>query len=105
MYKLILATLVCFLISFPALAETTFMMWPVECDAKFRPVYFAKTGETIADSSPLNKDETHYMAGSSRVTQKWVNELLADRAVCVDGDIKTRKGIAPVEWAEKIREP
>jgi len=77
------------------------MTWPVTCDTKFRAVYFTRTGETIADSSALNEAGTHYIAGSSRVTQKWIDELLADRTVCAEGDIKTRKGTEPADWVRK----
>jgi len=57
---------------------TIWIRWTIEDDAAFRPAYLAETGEAIAEGTPINDAETHYMAGSSRCTLANAANLGAD---------------------------
>ncbi len=93
------------LLAMPSFAETNFIMWKIEDDAKFRVQYEAVTGETVAPSTQLNEAGTHYMLGTFRATDQEISDLLSDRTISAkDGDIKTRKTLYPAEWVEKVAE-
>ena len=81
---------------------THFITWHTTIDAKFRAAYLAKTGEKIQDNPQESEDGLSYMVGSSRVTQKQLDELKEDTAITTKpDDIKTRKDLHPAEWIEK----
>ncbi len=75
---------------------TQFITWPKTIDAKFRAAYLAKTGEKIQDNPMESADGLSYMVGSSRVSEKQLDELK------VDEDIITNKNVAPTGWKPKI---
>ena len=54
---------------------TTFVTWPVEIDADFRPVYADITQEQIEDEPRMNAEGTHYIAGSSRINGVQIEAL------------------------------
>jgi len=81
---------------------TQFIIWPKVIDVKFRAAYLAKTGEKIQDNPHESEDGLSYMVGSSRVTQKQLDELKADTAITSKpDDIKTRKDLHPDGWIKK----
>lgn len=81
---------------------THFIVWPKTIDAKFRAAYFAKTGEKIQNNPHESEDGLSYMVGSSRVTQKQLDELKADTSITTKpDDIKTRKDAHPAGWIKK----
>lgn len=75
---------------------TQFITWPKTIDAKFRVAYLDKTGEKIQDTPLESEDGLSYMVGSSRVTEKQLDELK------VDEEITTNKDSFPVGWVTKI---
>ena len=82
---------------------TQFIMWPKSINVKFRASYLAKTGEKIQDTPLESEDDLSYMVGSSRVSEKQLDELKNDIAITTEpGAIKTRKSVYPDEWAGKI---
>lgn len=72
---------VLFLFSLPAYADTIYMKSPQAPGidfAAFKADYEALTGETIQDPPPENKLGTHYIIGSSRLTQEQADILVLD---------------------------
>jgi len=93
------------ILAMPSFAESSFIMWSIADDAKFRVKYEQLTGETVAPSTQLNEAGTHYLLGTSRATDQEISDLLSDRTISAkEGDIKTRKGIYPVDWVPKVVE-
>ena len=80
-----------------------FITWPKTIDTKFRAAYLAKTGEKIQDTPLESEDGLSYMVGSSRVTEKQLDELKADGTIAKSGDIRTRQDVEPDGWIEKAR--
>ena len=81
---------------------TQFITWPKTIDAKFRAAYLAKTGEKIQDNPLESEDGLSYMVGSSRVSQKQLDELKIDTKITVKiDDIVTQKDTPPVGWVIK----
>ncbi len=84
---------------------THFITWPKTIDAKFRAAYLAKTGEKIQDNLMESEDDLYYMVGSSRVTQKQLDELKVDTSITAKpDDIKTQKDVPPSGWVPKVAE-
>jgi len=84
-------------------AESIHFTWLKADDAKFRAAYLAKNGEESIQANPLeSEDGLTYQAASSRVTQKQLDELKADRNISKEGDIKTRLGSSPDGFILKI---
>lgn len=84
---------------------THFIQWEKKIDAKFRAAYLTKTGEKIQIFPGESKDGLSYLVGSSRVTQKQLDELKADTAISANPDaIKTNKNTPPAGWITKEEE-
>lgn len=100
MRTIIFVLILCF--SFQAHAETLCMSWPKTINIeKLRAVYLAETGEHIQKNLMEDKDGANYLICSQRAKQGQLDKLKADRNISVDGDIKTRKDIAPDGWIQK----
>ena len=84
---------------------TQFITWLKIIDTKFRAAYLAKTEEKIQDIPLESEDGLSYMVGSSRVTQKQLDELKSDTNITENpDDISTRKNLPPVGWVQKHEE-
>lgn len=79
---------------------TQFIQWEKAIDTKFRVAYLAKTGEKIQDTPLESEDGLSYMVGSSRVSQKQLDELEAQ----ADITIETQKETHPAGWIQKSEE-
>lgn len=84
---------------------TYFIQWKKTIDAKFRAAYLTKTGEKIQDTPLESEDGLSYMVGSSRVSQKQLDELKIDPEITTKPeDIKTNKDTSPAGWIQKSEE-
>ncbi len=57
--------------------DTIYIKWPIAKDEQFRAKYHSITGEGIQTSPATNIEQTHYLVGSSRITQLQVFTLRA----------------------------
>ncbi len=57
---------------------TIYAAWPIdESDADFRAAYLDTVGEAIQNNPIANDTMTHYVVGSSRITQDYIDILQA----------------------------
>jgi len=98
-----LLTVLIFLISFPAYADSIYLRMPITPDnpvysfEDFKVRYLELTGENIQQSPLTNTQETHYMTGSSRLTQAIADQLDSEFPMV----IISNKGVWPVGWVTK----
>ena len=62
--------------------------------ADFKADYKATTGENIQNNPPINEEETHYLVGSSKLTQEQADGL-------VERNPSVTIGSYPVGWVTK----
>lgn len=67
--------------------------------ASFKPAYLALVGETIQSQPLENTEETHYLVGSSRVTQAQIDSLVNDYP-----DVSYTSDNYPQGWVTKGEE-
>lgn len=58
------------------MSTITFITWPLEYDAAFRPAYAALVGESVQRTPNINIEESAYILGSQRVTPAQCEALI-----------------------------
>lgn len=52
------------------MSEILYIIVPVTLDENFRDLYYLATGEEVQSNPPMNKNKTHYIIGSSRISSR-----------------------------------